>query len=188
MAVRPRVARAGLALVAVACSALLPLSGQQAGEGPPLLSPLLVETLAPLLAGSLIAARDAARAEGVEPMPPAMRATLTGYVPSDMLERVRWRVGGSELSIPQNVIRFGHADAMTLDDVIVFADRSAALSDPKLWAHELKHVMQFAEWGIAGFATRYLRDYEAVEFEAEEFRWQFMKQAGLTPPVPPPRD
>jgi hypothetical protein len=48
--------------------------------------------------------------------------------------------------------------------------------------------MQFAEWGVTGFATRYLRDYEAVEFEAEEFRWQFMKQAGLVPAVPLPTE
>ena len=88
--------------------------------------------------------------------------------------------------MPQSVIRFGHVPAMTLDDVIVFQDRRAALEDPKLWAHELKHVMQFAEWGVAGFATRYLRDYEAVESEAAEFRWQFMKSAGLIPKVGAP--
>jgi hypothetical protein len=35
---------------------------------------------------------------------------------------------------------------------------------------------------------RYLQDYEAVESEAAEFRWQFMKRAGLIPPVPQPRD
>lgn len=150
------------------------------------MSPLIVESLAPLVAGSIVAARDAAKAEGVEPIPAAIRAALIGYVPEQALDRVRWRVGGSELSLPQNIIRFGHVDAMTLDDVVVFDKLSAALEDPKLWAHELKHVMQFAEWGIAEFATRYLSDYEAIESEAAEFRWQFMKQAGLVPVVPPP--
>lgn len=149
---------------------------------------MLVEYLAPLLASSLAAARDAARAEGVEPIPAAIRSALAGYVPEQVLERVRWRVGGGELSLPQNVIRFGHAEAMTLDDVIVFAERRAALEDPKLWAHELKHVMQCGEWGLAGFAARYLRDYEAVEFEAQEFRWQFMKQTGRVPAVPSPTE
>jgi hypothetical protein len=182
-----RVAHIGVAIVA-ACVAWPALRAQQSAAQPPTLSPLLVESLAPLFASSLVAARDAARAEGVEPIPAAIRSALTGYVPEQTLGRVRWRVGGSELSLPQNVIRFGHADAMTLDDVIVFAERRAALEDPKLWAHELKHVMQFAEWGVGGFATRYLQDYEAVEFEAEEFRWQFMKQAGLVPAVPPPAD
>ena len=87
--------------------------------------------------------------------------------------------------MPQNVIRFGHASAVTLDDVIVFEEGNTAVEDPRFWAHELKHVMQFEEWGLQGFATRYLSDYNAVENEATEFRWQFMKQAGLIPEVAP---
>ena len=124
----------------------------------------------------------------MEPIPSGIRAALEGHVPDEVLDRVRWREGGTQLSLPQNVIRFGDAYAMTLDDVIVFSDRSAALEDPKLWAHELKHVMQFAEWGVAGFTVRYLSDYDAVEAEAWEFRWEFMKQAGLIPEVPPPAE
>jgi hypothetical protein len=161
---------------------------QDAAERPPALSPIVVDSLTPLLAGWITGARDAAKAEGVEPIPAPIRAALTGYVPEQILERVRWRQGGSELSMPQNVIRFGHVPAMTLDDVIVFQDLRAALEDPKLWAHELKHVMQFAEWGVDGFAARYLRDYEAVEQDAAEFRWQFMKETGRIPEVPPARD
>jgi hypothetical protein len=46
--------------------------------------------------------------------------------------------------------------------------------------------MQYAEWGIDGFATRYLSDYWAVENEAWEFRWQFMQKAGLVPGVRAP--
>jgi hypothetical protein len=182
---RPRVAGTAAALLASYAAAFVG-AAQPAAQRPSAMSPLLVESLSPLFASSLVAARDAAKAEGVEPIPAAIRAALTGYVPEQTLDRVRWRVGGSELSLPQNVIRFGHVDAMTLDDVIVFDKRSAALEDPKLWAHELKHVLQFAEWGVSGFATRYLSDYEAVEAEAAEFRWQFMKQAGLIPAVPPP--
>ena len=157
-------------------------------ERPAQLSPLVVDSLAPLLAGWIASARDAAKAQGVEPIPSTIRAALTGYVPEQTLDRVRWRQGGTELSLPQNVIRFGEVPAMTLDDVVVFQDRRAALEDPKLWAHELKHVMQFAAWGIDGFATRYLSDYQAVEDEAWEFRWQFMKEAGLIPEVPSPAE
>ena len=145
----------------------------------------MVEYLAPLLAGWIVSERDAAKARGVSAIPEPIRAALAGYVPEPILDRVRWREGASELSLPQNVIRFGHVPAVTLDDVIVFQERRAALEDPKLWAHELKHVMQFAEWGVDGFATRYLSDYEAVEREAAEFRWEFMKRAGLIPEVPP---
>jgi hypothetical protein len=171
-------------LAALAASA--PAGGQAPAERRPSMSPLLVDSLAPLLAMLIAAERDAARAQGVEPIPADIRSALAGYVAEDTLDRVRWRQGGTELSLPQNVIRFGHVEAVALDDVIVFADRRSALDDPKLWAHELKHVMQFKEWGVGGFATRYLRDYEAIEGEAAEFRWQFMKQAGLIPPVPAP--
>lgn len=157
-------------------------AGQDPGERPPsVLSPLMVQSLAPLLAGWIAYERDAAKKQGVEPIPPPIRAALEGYVPSPILDRVRWREGAGELSLPQNVIRFGHVPATTLDDVVVFAERRTALEDPKLWAHELKHVMQFAEWGVDGFAARYLSDYEAVEREAAEFRWEFMKREGLIP-------
>ncbi len=151
---------------------------------PPAFSPLVIDSLAPVLASWIEASRDAAKAQGVLPIPGPIRAALLGYVPEPILDRVRWREEGSDLSLPQSVMSVGHVPAMTLDDVIVFRDRRAALEDPKLWAHELKHVMQFAEWGVDGFAKRYLSDYEAVEHEAAEFRWQFMKQAGLIPPVP----
>ena len=121
-------------------------------------------------------------------IPAAIRSALAGYVPDATLDRVRWRVGGGgELSLQQNVFAFGDVPAITLDYVIVFSDEKAALEDPKLWAHELKHVMQFADWGVTGFATRYLRDYEAVEKEAADYRWEFMKLKGLTPPPAPVR-
>jgi hypothetical protein len=162
-------------------------AAQDAGERPvPPASPLIVESLAPLLAAWITAARDAARAQDLEAIPAPIRAALAGHVPEDVLDRVRWLETGDDLSLPQNVIRFGHVPAMTLDDVVVFQERRAALEDPKLWAHELRHVMQFEEWGVDGFARRYLADYEAVESEAAEFRWQFMKEAGLIPEVPAP--
>jgi hypothetical protein len=144
---------------------------------------MVTQSLAPLLAAWIIAARDSAVAAGVEPIPPAIRTALDGYVPADVLDRVRWREQGEQISMPQTALSFGDAAAMTLENVIVFQERRTALEDPKLWAHELKHVMQFAEWGVQGFALRYLQDYGAVETEAAEFRWQFMKRAGLVPPV-----
>jgi hypothetical protein len=175
------VIRAGL-LAALGLAATA--AGQNPPERPPAVSPLMLEYLAPLLAGWITSERDAATARGVEPIPAPIRAALAGYVPKPILDRVRWREGASELSLPQNVIRFGHVPAVTLDDVVVFQERRAALEDPKLWAHELKHVMQFEEWGVDGFATRYLSDYEAVESEAAEFRWEFMRRNGLIPAVP----
>jgi hypothetical protein len=165
------------------------VAGPPAAQVPDVeLGPVVAQSLAPVLAAWIVAARDSAKAAGVEPIPASIRAALADYVPDEILERVRWREGGAELSLAQSAVRFGDVPAMTLDDVVVFRESSVALEDPKLWAHELKHVMQFAEWGVQGFALRYLEDYEAVEAEAAEFRWQFMKRAGLIPPVPQPAD
>ena len=175
----------GLWLALVAATAGV-AAQNQTEPAPPPVSPLVVESLAPLLASWIVSSRDAAKAQGVEAIPADIRQALEGYVPKAILDRVRWREGSAELSMPQSVIRFSDVPAITLDDVIVFKDRRAALEDPKLWAHELKHVMQYAEWGIDGFAARYLRDYWAVEEEAWEFRWEFMKRAGLIPEVPAP--
>ncbi|HEX7237853.1 MAG TPA: DUF4157 domain-containing protein [Gammaproteobacteria bacterium] len=172
--------------IGLCAAATVALAQDQAERAPQALSPLVVESLAPVLARWIESERDAAKAQGVEPIPAAIRASLEGYVPKAVLDRVRWREGASELSLPQNMIRFGHASAVTLDDVIVFEDNTTAVEDPKFWAHEIKHVMQFEEWGVEGFAARYLSDSQAVENEAWEYRWQFMKQAGLIPPVPPP--
>jgi len=157
----------------------------QAESTPQSLSPLIVETIAPVLASWIASERDAAKAQGVEPIPPQIRAKLAGYVPDAVLDRVRWREAVGELSMTQNVLRFGDTAAVTLDDVIVFRERRTALEDATIWAHEIKHVMQFAEWGIESFATRYLSDSGAVEQEAWDYRWEFMKQAGLIPEVAP---
>jgi hypothetical protein len=41
--------------------------------------------------------------------------------------------------------------------------------------------MQYRDWGVDGFAARYLADYEAVEHDAAEFRWQWMRATGRVP-------
>ena len=177
--------RCGVA-ASIAAAAAVGIAQVSAPSAP--LNPLVVQSLAPLLAMWIGSARDAAKAQGVAPIPAPIRAALEGYVPDAVLARVRWRQGMAALPVPQDMLPYGDVPAMTLDDVILFKDRQAALEDPKLWAHELKHVMQFEEWGVDGFAARYLSDYEAVEKEAAEFRWAFMKRAGLIPPVARPAD
>ena len=142
----------------------------------------LMTALAPLLTRWIESSRDAALEQGVEKIPKMIRASLEGYVPNATLDRVRWRAGsGSYFSLQENAFLFQDAQAITLDYVIVFADENQARNDPKLWAHELRHVMQFEEWGVEGFATRYLADSIAVEDVASEYRWQFMKLRGLVP-------
>ncbi|HEX7081829.1 MAG TPA: DUF4157 domain-containing protein [Gammaproteobacteria bacterium] len=143
------------------------------------LDPHVVAAAAPMLARMIVESRDEAIAAGVEPVPEAIRAELADHVPPEILDLARWCANcGSELSLQKNAFRLGLAPAITLGHVIVFLNRDDALTDPALWAHELKHVMQFEEWGIDGFAGRYIDDYEAVEREAAEFRWEWVKRTG----------
>jgi uncharacterized protein DUF4157 len=147
----------------------------------------LMTAMAPLLVRWIESSRDAALEQGVEKIPKSIRAVLKGYVPDATLDRVRWRAGGSDL-LSQSAFFFKDAQAITLDYVILFNDENEARNDPKLWAHELRHVMQFEEWGIEGFAARYLADSSAVEDVASEYRWQFMKLRGLVPPPSVPSE
>jgi hypothetical protein len=55
---------------------------------------------------------------------------------------------------------------VALNNVIVFRFADDAATNPVLWSHELKHIQQFAEWGVRDFAIRYLRDWNSVEAEA----------------------
>jgi hypothetical protein len=138
-------------------------------------------TGASLLAKSIVLSRDSALEQGVAEIPAEIRASLEGYVPDATLSRVRWRAGGSWDLLAQSAFMIRDAQAVTLDYVIVFAREDEALHDPKLWAHELKHVMQYQEWGVDGFAARYVADGVAVESDATEYRWEFMKLRGLLP-------
>jgi hypothetical protein len=136
-----------------------------------------------LLAESIVESRDLALSEGTDAVPPTIRSALAGYVAQDLLDAVRWRVGtGSGLSLQQGMFMLGDSPAITLDHVIVF-ESTADANDPKLWVHELMHVMQFKRWGISDFARRYIVDYEAVETEAVEFRWRWMKLTNRVPPA-----
>lgn len=135
--------------------------------------------VAPVVAAGITSLRDSAIARGVEPVPSSIRDALLGYVPLDVLDDVRWRIDDS-LSAQHTMFVLSDTPAMTLGHVVVFA-RAADAGDATLWAHELFHAMQFQRWGIEGFVERYLADYGAVEFEAAEFRWQWMKATGRTP-------
>jgi Domain of unknown function (DUF4157) len=150
------------------------------GDGFAALDPALRDMLAPVMADWIAGSRDAAIERGVEPIPREVREALTGFVPLEILENVRWRVEAGEVSLEQSLFRMSYTYAVTLDDVILFASLDNA-ADPKLWAHELFHVMQYRNWGIDGFVARYLSDRAAVEREAWEFRWQWMKATDRVP-------
>jgi hypothetical protein len=151
-----------------------------AGNGLDLLDPAVRELAAPAIAAWVMDSRDAAVARGVEKIPMEVRDALNGFVPHEILERVRWRSDDEAFSIPQSLFVAGYASALTLEDVVLFASTKNA-NDPKLWAHEIYHVMQYEEWGVDGFVTRYLADRASVERDAWEFRWQWMKATNRIP-------
>lgn len=126
--------------------------------------------------------RDDAVARGVNAAPAEIHAALSGYVPSDVLASVRWRIDSSGSLAGMSLFRGGAIRAVTLDNVIVFANADEA-ANLKLWAHEIYHVMQYREWGVDGFAVRYLEDRRTIEHEAREFRWRWMKATSRVPQV-----
>lgn len=135
----------------------------------PAIPPSLLDHGARLLAELIGAAREAAIANGVRPIPPPIHRALLGYFPEALLRKVRYASGHAEaITIPGLAMSYGHIDAVTLIDVILFRDDDAARTDAKLWAHELTHVMQYERWGVDEFARRYLQDYNAVEQEARD--------------------
>lgn len=138
------------------------------------------DRLVPGIAAWVEDIRDDALARGVEHIPRDVRTALEGHVPPQVLDVVRWRIDGDVAIAGQSLFQLGGVRAVTLGNVILFADADEA-TDMTLWAHELFHVMQFAEWGVDGFVDRYLVDRHAVEHEAWEFRWAWMKATGRVP-------
>lgn len=158
--------------------ALIPPS--QASEGAAAFNEVLVQTGAPVLQELIARSRDEALRNGVEPMPADIRRRLTGFLPERVLDAARYRVqGGDDFTLQWNLIRYGEAQAIALDYVVVFKEASDALYNPTLWTHELTHVDQYQRWGIPEFAIRYLRNYEAVEREAYEAETRYVAWAKL---------
>lgn len=137
----------------------------------------LQQAAASMLAVSIAQIRDDAILRGVEPLPAEVRRAFAGFLPEALLDRIRWRVESDEFSLPGGVLSLGDRPAMTAGHVIVFAN-AADIERPLVWAHELHHVSQYAEWGIDGFARRYLADPGAVEHAANEFVWRWRDAGG----------
>lgn len=119
----------------------------------------------------LLQSRQSALMAGTLPMPLDIRAQLSSYYDSELLDTVRFRVGAlDELDAASTMLQNPDIQAVTLIDVVVFRTDQAAEQDVALWAHELWHVQQYRDWGTAEFARRYTRDFEAVERPAYEMQ------------------
>jgi hypothetical protein len=151
------------------CLAALPATAPQAQTlfDPAAAMETGIEIAAAALANALVASRDAAWAQGTEPMPPQIRAALLTWYPADLLDSVEYRIGAAEDASLQSLsMRYSDATAMTAIDTIIFANAWDARNNVALWGHEVKHVEQFRRWGLMDFARRYVRDHEVVEAEA----------------------
>lgn len=136
---------------------------------------MLVDIGVPVLRDWIIQSRDEALARGVKGIPEDVRFQLSCYVPEDILNAVRWRIGGDgELTLQTGAFYLGRTPAITLDYVIVFRREADGLHNVELWLHELKHVMQYKAWGIEGFAARYLQNYAEIESDASRYRWDWV--------------
>lgn len=102
-----------------------------------------------------------------KPIPASIRNELKDFFPDTVLDRVKYKVGdGGILNLARNTLFNANVGAMTLDDVVVFRSDDDAQLNASLWAHELRHVQQYLEWGVHSFAVQYVRDSGRVESEA----------------------
>jgi hypothetical protein len=123
--------------------------------------------LSATLESALQRSRDAARADS-KPIPDDIRKALIPFYPADLLNDVRYSIGDTTpAGVAGFAIRNGNAAAVTLIDTVVFKDDSY-VNNLALWAHEIHHVQQYEDWGLAGFAQRYAFNWDLVEEEARE--------------------
>lgn len=121
--------------------------------------------IAQTLESAMKRSRNLARTDA-QPMPDEIREALAPYYSQTLLDDVRYKVGDtSPDGLAGFAIRNGNAAAVTLIDTIIFKDEKY-VRNLALWAHEMHHVQQYAEWGVSGFASRYAFGWEAVESEA----------------------
>ena len=121
----------------------------------------------------LVQSRNTAAAGDIQPIPLNIRAQLEPYYDLQVLEAARYKVGDDvELNAAHTMLQNPDVQAVTLIDIIVFRNADDALNNVALWAHELKHVQQYLQWGAREFAARYTRDYNAVEAPAYAIQTQ----------------
>lgn len=125
------------------------------------------QTGAPVFQEWLNQSRNTAASGGASPIPQNIRQQLQGFYDEDTLNHARFKIGdGGVFNLANLSIQYGGAGAVTLIDIIVFLNAQDAYNNPILWAHELKHIQQFRDWGARDFAIRYIRSWNGVEGEA----------------------
>jgi len=122
------------------------------------------------LAAALRAAHDQFEPQS-QSIPADIRQRFSGQYPDDVLNQARFAIGGLSISAPDIAngtrrIISSSDNATTVGNVIVFSTNPT--SNFHWWAHELRHVQQYSEWGIDKFAYNYLTSCHFVESQAED--------------------
>jgi hypothetical protein len=115
------------------------------------------------VAAGIIASHDAVMAGGGQTIPARLRKVLRRWYSDDLLNAVRWTSlrGSIKQLLKDSHMNFeGDTLAITMIDVVIFRNDDLA-NDGALWAHELYHVQQYREWGVFGFAKRWVDDSSA---------------------------
>lgn len=151
----------------------------------------------PALEQWIVQSRNTARTNA-QPVPQEVRDVLRGWYPDGLFNDVRWKTGdGGAVNLANASLSYGDAQAITLIDTIVFKDNESA-SDFSIWAHEMKHIQQYADWGVHSFAVQYMNSWNSVENPAYDIQGRFVtawnQQNGTAtpgpqtpPPSPPPQ-
>jgi hypothetical protein len=115
----------------------------------------------------LLQAHRSALLNEMHSMPLHIRAQLAPFYSDQLLDLVRYQVGSdTQLNAANAMLQNPDVNAVTLLDIVVFRHAEDAQNNTLLWAHELKHVEQYQQWGVQEFASRYTRDYRLVEAPA----------------------
>jgi hypothetical protein len=136
------------------------------------------------VAAGIIASHDAVISNGGRPIPAHLRKTLRRWYPDVLLNAVRWTsIHGSIQRFLQDAQMNFDADtlAITVMNAVIFRNDDLA-NDGALWAHELYHVQQYREWGVLGFAKKWVDNPSASgPIEAPAYARQAEARPFFTP-------
>ena len=172
-----------LALAFLATAAAEPPATAPAPYGgftiPPELQPWMPQLEAAATA-QLTAALNHAYATHIprsRPLPEPVRDFLRGLIPDEVLNSARYTVSTEEITLPGllnhgNRELLGQDHAVSIENLIIFSREPTfeRPGDARWWAHELGHHLQYRRLGgVAGFAAEYVRNFQALEQEAESY-------------------
>lgn len=112
------------------------------------------------VASAMVSGRNAVVTGGANRIPPQIASQLRRWYSDDLLNSIRWTTNWGPLQHTLQAAQMSfnpRTRAITLINAVVFRDDIAA-NDAVLWAHEVFHVQQYRDWGVFGFAKRWVEN------------------------------